>query len=196
MFTGIVTDIGEITDIKNFDHVTKIRIGTSFETDDVMLGSSVACNGCCLTVIDKEKKQLSFDLSPETLLKTNFLTQQLGSKINLERSLKLGDELGGHIVTGHIDCLVEVIEIAEDFDNWVVKFKVPEKYKKFVAEKGSVTVNGISLTVNYVEDIFFKVNIIPHTMKNTNLNCIEVGSLLNFEVDILARYIERQLTAK
>lgn len=196
MFTGIITDVGEIAEVNTLKHITKIKIKTSYNTSKIALGASVACNGCCLTVTERSKNLLSFDLSPESLKKTNFSKAKKGDRINLEQSLKLGDELGGHIVTGHVDCLCEVAEIKKDKDNWVVSFKVPKEYKKYIAEKGSATVNGVSLTVNYVKDNIFRVNIIPHTLQNSNLTYIKKGSLLNLEIDILARYIERQLTAK
>jgi riboflavin synthase len=196
MFTGIITDVAEVLDINHGKNNTKLVLKTSFDVKKILIGASIACNGCCLTVTKKSKNILHFDLSPETTKRTCFSNVTTGSKINLEQSLKMGDELGGHFVTGHVDALIIVTNISKNSENWIVEFKVPAEYKKYIAEKGSVTINGVSLTVNYVENDLFKINIIPHTLQNTNLSEIKIGDYLNFEVDIIARYINRNLEIK
>ena len=192
MFTGIITDLGAAKEIKKTtDNTIKLTVETKYDTSKISMGASIACNGCCLTVVEKNNNLLAFDLSPETMEKTNYYDLKVGDKINLESSLKIGDELGGHIVTGHIDCLAEVISIKEIEENWVIRFKIPLSYKKYIAAKGSATINGVSLTINTVENDVFEVNIIPHTLENTNLKFLKVGSKVNFEVDTIARYVER-----
>lgn len=193
MFTGIITDIGEVKRLEKLEHITKIWLSTNYDLSDITIGASIACNGCCLTVVSKEDDLLEFDISPESLYKTNFSEVKIGSKINLERPLKFSDELGGHIVTGHVDALAEVVFVNMHKDNWHVRIKIPREYSKFIAQKGSVTLNGVSLTVNDVENNEFEINIIPHTLRNTNLGEIVLGSKLNFEVDLLARYVSKQI---
>lgn len=193
MFTGIITDIGEVKKLEKLEHITKIYVSTSYNLADIDIGASIACNGCCLTVVSKNNGLLEFDISPESLDKTNFSSIKVSSQINLERPLKFSDELGGHIVTGHIDGLAELAELEKLEDNWKVAFLVPEKFEKYIAQKGSITLNGVSLTVNDVENNKFEINIIPHTLRNTNLKNLTIGDKVNFEVDLLARYIEKQI---
>lgn len=191
MFTGIITDIGEVISFDKRASVWVLKLSTRFNTKNIAIGASVACNGVCLTVIEKEDSILSFDLSPETVSLTSFKDVKQGDNINLERSLKVGDELGGHYVSGHIDGVAEVQGLEKDGDNWMVTFKTKSDLAKYIAKKGSVCLNGVSLTVNNVDGEKFVVNIIPHTLKNTNLGELDTGKLVNLEVDIFARYIER-----
>lgn len=191
MFTGIITDIGKIENIVKGKKTIRLTIKTKYQTSKIAIGASVSCNGCCLTVVKRNKNSLEFDLSPETLEKTNLVNAKKGDLINLEQALKMGDELGGHIVSGHADCLAEVISVKEIDKNWVIKFKLPLTYKKYIAPKGSVTINGVSLTVNDVKDNIFGINIIPHTLDNTNLRLLKKASKVNIEIDLLARYLEK-----
>jgi riboflavin synthase len=195
MFTGIITDIGTIKNIDRTEKTISFDIATNYKTKPIAIGASIACNGCCLTVVSKTKTSLRFDLSPETLEKTNFKNVKIGDKINLEQSLKMGDELGGHLVSGHVDCLTTVKNINIVDGNWVIEFHLPKTYEKFVSNKGSVTINGVSLTVNKVEDESFFVNIIPHTLEKTNLSNLKIDDYINFEIDLLARYVERMINS-
>lgn len=193
MFTGIITDLGEVQKLDKGSRSLRLSIKTRYNTGNIAIGASIACNGCCLTVIEKSNNILVFDVSPETLDKTTLNSAKLGDLINLEQATKVGDELGGHLVTGHIDGVAEVVSIKEIENNWQIKFKLPANFKKYIAAKGSVTINGTSLTVNNVENDLFEVNIIPHTLEQTNLKLLKVGSKVNFEIDLIARYLERLL---
>ncbi|MFK7839205.1 MAG: riboflavin synthase [Bdellovibrionales bacterium] len=196
MFTGLIQDIGIINSIeKNGDW--KILIETNLmNLNSVEIGASIACDGVCLTAVEKGPSWFVVDVSHESLDKTKIQYWETGARVNLERSLRLGDELGGHIVSGHVDCLAEVIGLEEDHDSWRFKVKVPQSFSKFIASKGSVALDGISLTVNEVEDDVFGVNIIPHTWEYTTLSNRKVGDKLNLEIDMLARYVARQLEFK
>lgn len=196
MFTGIITDIGEVVAIdRNGD--TRLTLSTAFDTDAIDLGASVACNGVCLTVTEKAAGSFSVDTSAETLGKTTIGSWRVGTKVNLERSLRLGDELGGHLVFGHVDGVAEVVDVRPDGDSQRWRFAVPAGLERFVAQKGSVALNGVSLTVNDVEGREFGVNIIPHTQSETTFRAngadgaVGVGDLVNLEVDMLARYVAR-----
>jgi riboflavin synthase len=191
MFTGIITDIGIAKKIEKTPNTIRLAVETKYDVASIAMGASISCNGCCLTVVKKENNIVEFDLSPETLQKTNYNNLKIGDLINLEQALKMGDELGGHIVTGHVDCLIEVVSIDVLEGNWRVNFKVPSAYKKYVVTKGSATLNGVSLTINNVENDIFGINIIPHTLEQTNLRLLKVGSKVNFEIDMLARYLEK-----
>lgn len=186
MFTGIITDIGKV-----IEPGAKFVIRTAYDTEKIALGASISCNGCCLTVVSIKENLLEFDLSPETLEKTNLSGLKAGEDINLEQALKVGDELGGHIVSGHIDGISEVVAIKASTENKQIKFKFPLSFGKYIVPKGSVTLNGVSLTVNTVENDIFEVNIIPHTLLKTNLKDLKVGSNVNFEIDTIARYLEK-----
>lgn len=194
MFTGIVTDIGTIRDIST-PADTRARIGTSYDAETIALGASIACDGVCLTVIAKgqteQESWFDVDYSAETLSKTNLGAWSVGKHINLERSLKLGDEMGGHVVSGHIDGLARVESITEDGGSTRVILAVPAALARFVAAKGSVALNGTSLTVNSVQDNRFDVNLIPHTKEVTTWSDVQVGDDLNIEIDMLARYVAR-----
>lgn len=194
MFTGIVTDIGTVTRIETPDD-TRVTVATAYETGDVDLGASVACSGVCLTVVDKGPGWLAFDVSGETISRTAAQQWTEGRRLNLERALKLGDELGGHIVTGHVDGIGTVVALAEEGGSTRVTIAAGPEIAPYVAPKGSVTLDGISLTVNSVEDtgdgVEFGVNIIPHTAAVTTFDDLTVGREINIEIDVLARYLQR-----
>ena len=194
MFTGIVTDIGTITQVEtNGDMRARISCGSDASTID--LGASIACEGVCLTVVDRgalaDGAWFDVDISAETLSKTTLGTWAPGTRVNLERALKVGDELGGHIVSGHVDGLCEITAMSPDGDSTRVSFRAPEHLAKFIAPKGSVALNGTSLTVNEVEGNVFGVNLIPHTFSVTTWNEVAVGHQVNLEVDTMARYVAR-----
>ena len=195
MFTGIITDIGEIVKIENNDH-RLIRISCSYNSDKIEIGASIACSGVCLTVIDKgnlnNKSFFDVEVSKETDDKTTSVSWGIGTKINLEQSLKVGSEIGGHFVYGHVDCQGEIIDINENKNSNVYTIKYPKKFSKFIVEKGSVALDGISLTVNEVKEnseATFSVNIIPHTKQFTTWSDIVIRTRINLEVDPLARYV-------
>lgn len=195
MFTGIITDVGEIQSI-NLDN-GKIKISSRFNHEDIDLGASICCSGICLTVVEKNKfndnSYFCFEVSQETISRSSVKFWKNHTKINLEKSLKFGDEVGGHLVTGHVDCLGEIDSIIKSKNSNVFKIKYPNEYKKFVASKGSICLDGISLTINDVLDDFFSVNIIPHTEENTSWSSVSKGDSVNIEFDVLARYVSRQL---
>jgi riboflavin synthase len=192
MFTGIITDLGHIEDIqKTGDWILKIKC--SYDIDTISIGASIATNGCCLTVIEKGRDWYTVQVSEESLNKTNLRQLAVGDRVNLERALKIGDELGGHIVSGHVDGVGEIMAITPENESKRFTFKVPQNLKHYVAEKGSITIDGISLTVNEVDDDTFGVNVIPHTQQETNLGFRKPGDYVNLEIDMLARYVARML---
>lgn len=195
MFTGLISDVGVLEEIYSVKDVTSISVKTNYEVEGIKIGASIANNGCCLTVVEKkvidDNSVLKFELSPETMNNTDFANISKGDLINLEQSLKVGDELGGHFVTGHVDGLGEVTIVDDSAENWLIEISAPKNLKKYIAKKGSVTVSGVSLTVNEVNDDKFQLMIIPHTLKSTNLKNLAVGKKVNIEIDILARYIDR-----
>jgi riboflavin synthase len=193
MFTGIVTDIGKVLELEQKGDL-RARIGTSYDVAGIDLGASIACNGVCLTVIALGRApQNWFDvqISAESVSKTNIGGWAEGTRLNLERALKVGDELGGHIVSGHVDGVAEVVAIRPEGDSLRVTFRAPETLAKFIAPKGSVALNGTSLTVNEVEGCDFGINFIPHTQAVTTWNEVAVGQKTNLEVDTMARYVAR-----
>ena len=193
MFTGIVTDIGEILALEQRGDL-RARIASRYPVEGIDIGASIACEGVCLTVVEKgaaPRDWFDVEISAETVSKTNLSGWQVGKPLNLERALKVGDELGGHIVSGHVDGVAEVISITPEGDSLRVTFRAPEALAKFVAQKGSVTLNGTSLTVNEVEGLDFGINFIPHTQKVTTWGQVAVGDLVNLEVDTMARYVAR-----
>ena len=198
MFTGIVTDIGRIETVERRGDL-RARIACGFDTGALALGASVACDGVCLTVVDRgtgaSAGWFDVDVSAETLSKSTLATGRTawapGRAVNLERALRVGDELGGHIVSGHVDGRAEIVEIAADGASRRFVFEVPDTLARFVAPKGSVALNGTSLTVNDVAGSRFGVNVIPHTLAQTTWGTAEVGDLVNFEIDTLARYVAR-----
>ena len=193
MFTGIVSDLGTVVKIEKKGDL-RIRILCSFGFETIVIGSSICCNGVCLTVIGKTASELtSFDVevSSESSSKTNVGNWKKGTKINLERSLKVGDELGGHIVSGHVDGVVKVLSLLEQGNSTKVVLECPKPLAKFIAEKGSVALNGTSLTVNDVLATQFSVNLISHTKEVTNWKLVKPNDEINIEVDTLARYVSR-----
>lgn len=191
MFTGIITDIGVIESVEKKPKGMRVAITTSYNTKDIKLGASIACAGICLTAIAKSDNSFSVDISEETISCTNVSDWKKGTMVNLERALKAGFELGGHIVSGHIDSVAEIIKIKEIHEDHEVIFRAPKEFSKFIAEKGSITLDGVSLTVNKVSGNEFSVNIIPHTWKETTLGKLRVGDKVNMEVDLMARYAAR-----
>ncbi len=195
MFTGIVTDIGTITGVDQRGDL-RLTIKCGYDMSGVDLGASIACSGCCLTVVDKGTDWFAVDASAETVCKTAQGAWSEGRKLNLERALKIGDELGGHIVTGHVDGVGEVTTIAREGDSHRVKVRVGSDIAPYIAAKGSVTVDGVSLTVNTVSDnadgsATFGLNIIPHTWSVTAFADLAQGQAVNIEIDVLARYLAR-----
>ncbi|QHQ33892.1 riboflavin synthase [Algicella marina] len=194
MFTGIVTDIGEILLVEEKGDL-RARIGTAYVAESIDLGASIACEGVCLTVVDRGTTEgrhwFDVDISAETLARTNLGTWKPGTPVNLERALRVGDELGGHIVSGHIDGLARVLETADVGDSTRVTFEAPEDLAPFIAEKGSVALNGTSLTVNTVTGNRFDINFIPHTKSQTTWGNVAAGDAVNLEIDTLARYVAR-----
>lgn len=193
MFTGIVTDIGEVLETERRGDL-RARIGTGYDVDGIDIGASIACDGVCLTVIalgTAPKNWFDVEISAESLSKTNIDNWVQGKRINLERALKVGDELGGHIVSGHVDGLAEVVELRPEGDSLRVTFRAPHALAGFIAPKGSVALNGTSLTVNEVEGTDFGINFIPHTQKATTWGEVKLGDRVNLEVDTMARYVAR-----
>lgn len=196
MFTGIITDIGAIKSVENNGTDLRIAIATNFDLSRMDIGASIACAGCCLTVVEKRENIFLVDVSGESISKTNIGSWKEGTKINLESALKMGDELGGHIVSGHVDGLTTLKKISPDGESHRLSFDVPKDLAGFIASKGSVTLDGISLTVNEVEGNSFGVNIIPHTWKNTTLGTLNEGDKVHLEIDMLARYMARMMECK
>jgi len=190
MFTGIITDVGRVAAIAQSGDM-RARIETAYDTETIDIGASVASDGVCLTVVDLGPGWYEVDISAETLSKTNLGTWAPGRRVNLERALKVGDELGGHIVSGHVDGVAEVIGVAEQGDSTRVRLRAPEALARFIAPKGSVALNGTSLTVNEVEGNTFGVNLIAHTRQATNWGDVRMGDRVNLEIDTLARYVAR-----
>src|SRR5215510_8999653 len=193
MFTGIVEAVGEIRAFALAQGGAHAVIGcATLDLSDVKVGDSIAVNGCCLTVVELERDTLHVDVSQETLACTSGF--EAGAKVNLEKALRLSDRLGGHLVSGHVDGRGEVTRVQAAGDNRLVEIRLPAELARYVARKGSVTVHGVSLTVNRVEGERFEVNLIPHTLEVTNLGALRKGEQVNVEVDLIARYLER-LTA-
>jgi riboflavin synthase len=190
MFTGIVETMGLVRHVERASGGMRIVIGCGdLALDDVKVGDSIAVNGCCLTVVKLEPDAFHVDVSQETLAVTTGFAH--GEPVNLEKALRVGDRLGGHMVTGHVDARGEVTRLERAGDSWLAEIRVPAELQRYLARKGSVTVNGVSLTVNRVEDDRFQVNLIPHTMHVTTLKHLRSGSAVNLEVDLLARYLEQ-----
>lgn len=193
MFTGIVTDMGEVLALQHEGDL-RARIGTSYDVDRIEIGASIACEGVCLTVVALGKTPrhwFEVQISAETVSKTNLAGWTVGKRLNLERALKVGDELGGHIVSGHVDGVAKVMALHSEGDSLRVTFRAPEALARFIAPKGSIALNGTSLTVNEVDGTDFGINFIPHTQKVTTWGEVAVGQDINLEVDTMARYVAR-----
>ena len=194
MFTGIITDVGRVVSVSGSGD-TRFEIETVYEPDSIDLGASIACSGVCLTVIDRgtrgDKHWFAVEASKETLDVTTAGNWQNGHSLNLERALKLGDELGGHIVSGHVDALAEIVNIRTEGDSQRFTFRAPKDIMRFVAPKGSITLDGTSLTVNEVDGDTFGVNLISHTQSVTSWGASRAGDRVNLEIDVLARYVAR-----
>jgi riboflavin synthase len=195
MFTGIITDIGTIISAEQRGDL-RLVIGTAYDMDNVAIGASIACSGVCLTVVEKADGRFAVDASAETVARTATGMWSAGNRLNLERALKVGDELGGHIVTGHVDGVGNIVASETVGDSWKVTVSAPAALSPYIAAKGSITVDGVSLTVNEVSDqadgtAHFFLNIIPHTAAMTTLDSLPVGREVNLEIDVLARYLRR-----
>jgi riboflavin synthase len=193
MFTGLITDVGRLRLRGPLQKGVRFDIESSFPMDEVAIGASIACSGACLTVVEKGEDWFAVDVSPETLDKTTLNSWQSGQRINLERSLRLGDELGGHIVSGHVDGVAEIVDCGPDGEATRFTIRPPAELVHFIASKGSVALDGVSLTVNEVSETDFGVCIIPHTLVCTTFGDLQPGDQVNLEIDMLARYVARQL---
>lgn len=199
MFTGIIQDVGSVVALEQQDHQSLFVFSTKLDIQTWQLGDSVAVDGCCLTITgfpDANQNYWAATLSAETLSLTRFSTLAIGSQVNLEPALRVGDALGGHMVSGHIDGLSDVVSVAMVGEHKRIVFEVPHVLRQYVVHKGSVTLNGVSLTVNHVEDAQFSVNLIPHTLEHTNLDGLKPGSVVNLETDLLGRYVERMMSCR
>ena len=190
MFTGIITDIGEVVAVEKRGDL-HARIKTDYDVATIDIGASIACSGACLTVVEKGADWFAVDISGETESRTTLAQWQPGTRINLERALRVGDELGGHVVTGHVDGVGEIVRITRAGESRRVEVSLPKSIAKLVSTKGSVAVDGISMTVNAVTPDSFEVNVIPHTQQHTTLGGAKTGDKVNLEVDMLARYVQR-----
>jgi riboflavin synthase len=190
MFTGIITDRGEVRRIETAGEM-RLEIGTKYDLGMLDLGASVCCSGVCLTVVDKGADWFAAEVSAETLSKTTLGDWQTGTRINLERALKMGDELGGHIVSGHVDGVGNLTGLAPQGESVGMTFDAPTPLERFIAAKGSITIDGVSLTVNTINGRQFTVNVIPHTLDATTLGNLKPGGTVNLEIDMLARYVAR-----
>lgn len=206
MFTGIITHIGTIserigapTSTSSWVDVT-IGVTCDMDMDTVDMGASIAHNGVCLSVVDKKNTAtggyFAVDVSRETLQKTTIASWNIGTKINLERALKIGDELGGHLVSGHVDTTTKIVRMQSDGDSMRIYFAMPKDFMGMIAPKGSIVINGVSLTLNEVTSEYFGVNIIPHTMQNTTFYTLKTGDMVNLEVDLMARYVAHYMMQK
>ena len=191
MFTGIVTDVGRVRAIRDTNRDRRYEIETGYDVSSIDLGASISHAGCCLTIVEKGEGWFAVEVSGETLSKSTLGDWKEGDRVNLERAAKLGDEMGGHIVSGHVDGVGEVASIDAEGGSHRVRIRVPRPLHRVIAPKGSITVEGVSLTVNEVEDDVFGVNIIPHTWDVTSLGQLKPGSRVNLEIDMLARYLAR-----
>ncbi|MDH2917010.1 MAG: riboflavin synthase [Gallionella sp.] len=196
MFSGIIADVGRIESAQDREGGLRLTIATEvLGMDDVQLGDSIAVNGVCLTVVKMVGNDFVVDVSRETLNCTTGLEEQ-GKRVNLEKALRLSDRLGGHLVSGHVDGVGEVVAFNDIGESWRLIVRAPQALSKYIAVKGSITINGVSLTVNRVAGSEFEVNLIPHTLEMTTLNELQAGAQVNLEIDLIARYVERMLQAE
>ena len=191
MFTGIVTDVGRLRAVRETNRDLRFEVETKFDLSTIDMGASISHAGCCLTIVEKGDDWFAVEISGETISLTTLGAWKEGDPINLERAARVGDELGGHIVSGHVDGVGEVVSIESEGGSHRVKIRVPRPLHRFIAPKGSITVDGVSLTVNEVEDDVFGVNLIPHTWDVTTLGRLAPGAKVNLEIDMLARYLAR-----
>ena len=195
MFTGIITDLGRVKRLCGGDLV-ELTVATAFDTAEIPLGASIACSGACLTVVALAPGEFSVQASAETLASTTIGQWKEGTLVNLEKSLRVGDELGGHLVSGHVDGVARILERRPEAESVRFVFDAPERLAPFIAPKGSVALDGVSLTVNEVSGTRFGVNIIPHTLSCTNFGAAARGQQMNLEIDLIARYVARLLGAR
>jgi riboflavin synthase len=191
MFTGIVTDVGRVRDVRDTARDRRFEIQTAYDVAAIEIGASISHSGCCLTVVEKGWDWFAVEASGETLSATTLGDWTVGRPVNLERAARVGDELGGHIVSGHVDGVGEVLSVVPEGGSHRIQFHAPRPLHRFIASKGSIAIDGVSLTVNEVEDDVFGVNIIPHTWTETTLGRLASGARVNIEIDILARYVAR-----
>jgi riboflavin synthase len=200
MFTGIVSDLGELLEVEEkAEGLRRLKIACGYDPDSIAIGASIACSGVCLTAVERgragNRAFFAVEAATETLRVTTAGTWRRGTKLNLERALRLGDELGGHMVSGHVDGLAELISRDDFLDSAALSFRAPDSLARFIAPKGSVALDGVSLTVNTVEGSTFSVLIIPHTLNVTTLGALQPGARVNIEIDQMARYAARLLEA-
>ncbi len=195
MFTGIIEELGTIRKISTASDGARLEVSARVVLTDAGLGDSIAVNGVCLTVVDKSSEWFAADVSAETLRRTSLKQAQTGTRVNLERAMAASSRFGGHIVQGHVDGTGEFQGAKASGDGWVVRIGFPAQLARYIVEKGSITVDGISLTVAALGDDWFEIAVIPHTWKATNLGALQHGAAVNLEVDIIAKYVERMLTA-
>jgi riboflavin synthase len=193
MFTGIVTDIGRVRAVRDTNRDRRFDIETAYDVATIDIGASISHAGCCLTVVDRGEHWFAVEVSGETLAKSTLGDWAVGRAVNLERATRAGDELGGHIVSGHVDGVAEVLSVAPEGGSHRITFRAPRPLHRSIAPKGSISVEGVSLTVNEVDDDVFGVNIIPHTWEATTLGRLKVKDRVNLEIDMLARYLARWL---
>jgi riboflavin synthase len=196
MFTGIVTDIGEVSEARHGNGGLVLTIATAYDTSVIALGASIGCSGVCLTVVAKEQGRFTAEASAETLACSTLGDWRKGTRINLEQAMKLGDEMGGHLVLGHVDGVATIVDRRPDGESVRFTIAAPADLAPYIAPKGSVALNGVSLTVNAVDGATFGVNIIPHTLSHTIFGNAEPGTRMNLEIDLIARYVERLLDAR
>lgn len=200
MFTGIVSALGKVTAVEALDGLTRLTVESSYDPAGVEIGASIAHDGCCLTVVETQSHQGGMrhvvEVAPESLALTTMGDLKQGDQVNLERSLRVGDELGGHIVQGHVDGLGEVLSVTKDGEGWRIRIKPPHAITHLIAAKGSIAIAGVSLTVNEVDDDGFGVLIIPHTWAVTTLSRLKAGDKVNLEADMMARYAARLVEAR
>jgi len=193
MFTGIITHTGKINKIIRSKKNCTIEVESAMKFNKKEIGSSISCSGACLTLEENKRNSLKFYLSKETLKRTIFNSSRIGDIINLEKSMKFGNRLSGHFVQGHVDTTSRILKIAHIGKSWLITFKLPNKYKKFLINKGSITINGISLTISNIFENSFDVSVVPHTLKLTNIIKMKVKDKVNIEFDVLGKYIKNFL---
>lgn len=191
MFTGLIEDTGRVSALERRNEAAILRISTALPVSEIAVGDSISVNGACLTVTEKEHSMIIFDVSPESLSCTTIGELRAGKTVNLERALRMGDRLGGHIVSGHIDCTGNLKLIRESSGNRQLEFAIPTPQLRYLIPKGSVAIDGVSLTINTVTSTGFSVNIIPLTLSSTTLNSLKTSDRVNIEVDIIGKYLER-----